>query len=121
MKVLYLLYIFIFLIFFPSQPGHWLAIEGEQPAIPENPPPVSKDQQKLEALDPTIKAVVNKPKQKISSEPGKAKHKKVPEKVKIKELTTHELAIVSKSVSSMSCRARYHWSTPLLQAKRPDK
>ena len=75
--------------------GHWLAIDGEQPAIPENPPPISKDVQKMEALDPGIKATVNKPKPKISSEPGKAKHKKVPEKVKLKELSTHELSVVS--------------------------
>jgi len=32
--------------------AHWLAIEGVQPAIPENPPPVAKDLQKLESINP---------------------------------------------------------------------
>ena len=32
--------------------AHWLAIEGVQPSIPENPPPIDKDQQKKEAVDP---------------------------------------------------------------------
>ena len=37
---------------------HWLAIEGVQPAIPENPPPIGKDKQLKETVEP----------------PGKAKH-----------------------------------------------
>lgn len=32
--------------------GHWLAIDGVQPTVPENPPSVSKDIQKLECVDP---------------------------------------------------------------------
>lgn len=32
--------------------AHWLAIEGVQPAIPENPPPLSRDLQKLEGINP---------------------------------------------------------------------
>jgi hypothetical protein len=35
--------------------AHWLCIDGVQPTIPENPPPVSKDQQKLESIDPVTK------------------------------------------------------------------
>ncbi|XP_059573840.1 transcription initiation factor TFIID subunit 6 isoform X2 [Alligator mississippiensis] len=32
--------------------AHWLSIEGVQPAIPENPPPAPKEQQKTEATEP---------------------------------------------------------------------
>jgi transcription initiation factor TFIID subunit 6 len=32
-----------------------LCIDGVQPTIPENPPPVSKEQQKLESIDPVTK------------------------------------------------------------------
>ena len=75
--------------------AHWLAIDGAQPTVPENPPPVSKDLQKQEAVDPLVKAAISKPKPRISNEPGKLKHKvKGAEKVKLKELSTHELSVV---------------------------
>jgi len=32
--------------------SHWLAIDGIQPTIPENPPPLSRDEQRLECVDP---------------------------------------------------------------------
>ncbi|GCC17198.1 hypothetical protein chiPu_0021502 [Chiloscyllium punctatum] len=32
--------------------AHWLSIEGIQPAIPENPPPAPKEQQKVESTEP---------------------------------------------------------------------
>lgn len=77
-------------------PAHWLSIEGTQPAIPENPPAVSLEAQKLEALEPSVKASILKPKPKVNPNPGKSKHKvKAQEKVKIKEITTHEMSVVS--------------------------
>ncbi len=74
--------------------AHWLGIEGNQPAVPENPPPVAKELQRLESLDPGIKAIINKPKPKMAAEPTKGKQKvKIQEKVKLKELSTHELSV----------------------------
>ena len=78
--------------------AHWLSIDGQQPAIPENPPAVSMEAQKMEALEPSIKASILKPKVKVNANPVKTKHKvKVQEKVKIKEVTTHEMSVVSIS------------------------
>lgn len=34
--------------------SHWLAINGVQPAIPENPPPLERDEQRLECVDPLM-------------------------------------------------------------------
>lgn len=39
--------------------AHWLSVEGVQPTVPENPPPLSKEAQKLESVDPISK--LNKP------------------------------------------------------------
>ncbi|CAG7837796.1 unnamed protein product, partial [Allacma fusca] len=39
----------------PSFRAHWLAIEGMQPAVPENPPPYSKADQREDSVDPARK------------------------------------------------------------------
>lgn len=80
-----------------SMKAHWLCIDGEQPAIPENPPPATKDQQKLEILDTTVKSSIDK-----SHKPAKPlttggrlphKPKGVSDLVKMKELSVHELSV----------------------------
>lgn len=35
--------------------AHWLSVDGVQPTVPENPPPLSKEAQKLESVDPISK------------------------------------------------------------------
>lgn len=35
--------------------AHWLSVDGVQPTVPENPPPLSKEAQKLESVDPITK------------------------------------------------------------------
>nr|XP_033779801.1 transcription initiation factor TFIID subunit 6 [Geotrypetes seraphini] len=75
--------------------AHWLSIEGVQPAIPENPPPASKEQQKMEATEP-LKAV--KPGQEDNGPlKGKGKEKKVPVleagPLRLKPRSIHELSV----------------------------
>ncbi|XP_054712697.1 transcription initiation factor TFIID subunit 6-like [Uloborus diversus] len=74
-----------------SVKAHWLSIEGIQPTIPENPPPVSKDQQKLESMDPTSK--MPKIGANASSKESKEEISKHLEIVRLKQLATHELSV----------------------------
>jgi len=73
--------------------AHWLAINGEQPAVPENPSVVSRDLQRLDGHDASVKTAINRPVQKVGDLPHRTKAK-IPEKVRLKDLTTHELSIV---------------------------
>ncbi|XP_078283842.1 transcription initiation factor TFIID subunit 6-like [Rhinoraja longicauda] len=85
--------------------AHWLSIEGVQPAIPENPPPAPKEQQKVESTEP-LKIV--KPGQEdegqakgkgpgnaLADGKGKDKKKSLLEGgvLKLKPRTTHELSV----------------------------
>ncbi|XP_032669531.1 transcription initiation factor TFIID subunit 6-like [Odontomachus brunneus] len=75
--------------------AHWLCIDGVQPTIPENPPPVSKDVQKLESVDPTTK-LSNKNQNIGVGKPGgggKSQKLRNVETVHVKQLATHELSV----------------------------
>ncbi|XP_050408813.1 transcription initiation factor TFIID subunit 6 [Patella vulgata] len=74
--------------------AHWLCIDGEQPAIPENPPPATKEQQKAQSLDTTIKSQIDKVNKPKTSGEGKSRLKlKGADMVKLKNITTHELSV----------------------------
>ncbi|XP_010569792.1 PREDICTED: transcription initiation factor TFIID subunit 6 isoform X2 [Haliaeetus leucocephalus] len=85
--------------------AHWLSIEGVQPAIPENPPPAPKEQQKAEATEPlkstkpgqeddgTLKGKG----QSVTTTDGKGKEKKGPllegTPLRLKPRSVHELSV----------------------------
>ncbi|XP_013193190.1 transcription initiation factor TFIID subunit 6 [Amyelois transitella] len=74
--------------------AHWLSVDGVQPTVPENPPPMSKEIQKLESVDPISK--LSKPTNKdTAGKPmcGKAARLKASESVHVKQLATHELSV----------------------------
>jgi len=75
---------------------HWLSIEGVQPSIPENPPLLSRDQQRLDSVDPAGKhkgGLKNKHSGPFTPTVGKPIKFKTSEQVFIKQLATHELSV----------------------------
>ncbi|XP_078613037.1 transcription initiation factor TFIID subunit 6-like isoform X2 [Branchiostoma floridae x Branchiostoma japonicum] len=77
--------------------AHWLAIEGVQPSIPENPPPVPKEDQHAADRPPGVTAKPpGKDGTKPAGKPGKAEVKGLPSEVagvKLKPVLTHELSV----------------------------
>ena len=79
--------------------SHWLCVEGVQPTIPENPPPLSLEDQKAEALASTLPAI--QPNDPISHAKDirfekKGKKKEDPESVewsRLKPLQAHALSL----------------------------
>ncbi len=79
--------------------SHWLCVEGVQPTIPENPPPLSLEDQKAEALASTLPAV--QPSDPIAHAKEirfekKGKKKEDPESVewsRLKPLQAHALSL----------------------------
>lgn len=73
-----------------SLKAHWLCVDGIQPAIPENPPPISRDFQLQDSVNPVkkldqrvVKDVAGKPTTKFKST----------ETTYVKQIATHELSV----------------------------
>lgn len=74
--------------------AHWLSVDGIQPTVPENPPPLSKDAQAQDSVNPIkkLEAAVTKD---VAGKPttGKLQKLKNVETVHVKQLATHELSV----------------------------
>ncbi|XP_017034519.1 transcription initiation factor TFIID subunit 6 isoform X2 [Drosophila kikkawai] len=74
--------------------SHWFVVEGVQPTVPENPPPLSKDSQFLDSVNPVIKLDQGLNKD-AAGKPttGKIHKLKNVETIHVKQLATHELSV----------------------------
>lgn len=75
--------------------AHWLAVDGVQPAIPENPPAQNKEQLRSEATNPLskLKKDVDAMGNKLGSLTRKPTKLKTTETVNVKQLAKHELSV----------------------------
>ncbi len=75
--------------------AHWLAVDGVQPAIPENPPAQAKEQLRSEATNPLgkLKKDVDAMGNKLGSLTRKPIKLKTTETVSVKQLAKHELSV----------------------------
>ncbi|GAB0088830.1 Transcription initiation factor TFIID subunit 6 [Sergentomyia squamirostris] len=73
---------------------HWLCVDGVQPTVPENPPPLSKENQQLDSVNP-IKKLEKTNTRDTAGKPttGKTHKLKNVETVHVKQLATHELSV----------------------------
>jgi transcription initiation factor TFIID subunit 6 len=73
--------------------SHWLCVDGIQPTIPENPPPLAKDAQIQDSVNP-VKKLEKTDLKDTSGKPAIKAHKlKTFETVHIKQLAQHELSV----------------------------
>ena len=75
--------------------AHWLAVDGVQPAIPENPPAQNKEQLRSEATNPLskLKKDTDAMGNKLGSLTRKPIKLKTTETVSVKQLAKHELSV----------------------------
>lgn len=78
----------------PSLRAHWLSVDGVQPTVPENPPPLSKEAQSQDSVNPIKKLDQNLTRD-VAGKPttGKLQKLKNTETVHVKQLATHELSV----------------------------
>lgn len=74
--------------------AHWLCVDGVQPTVPENPPPLSKESQAQDSVNP-IKKLDQTLTKDVAGKPttGKIHKLKNIETVHVKQLATHELSV----------------------------
>lgn len=73
---------------------HWLSVDGIQPTVPENPPPLSKEVQAQDSVNP-IKKLDQALAKDTTGKPtiGKLQKLRNVETVHVKQLATHELSV----------------------------